>query len=97
MIVRVNNSKAGAVWPPGCLTFQSFYQKMNQADKENYMKAIIGEAEYEANLYDWKEEGRAEGAAEKSREVARKMKAEGITDEVITKCTGLTIEEVEVL
>ena len=70
---------------------------MTQTDKENYMKAIIGEAEYEANLYDWKEEGRAEGAAENSREVARKMKAEGIPAETITKCTGLTAEEVEAL
>ena len=34
---------------------------------------------------------------ERNREVARKMKVENITAEVIAKCTGLTIEEVEAL
>ena len=42
-------------------------------------------------------EGLAEGAEQKQREVARKMKAEGIPAETITKCTGLTAEEVEAL
>ena len=43
------------------------------------------------------ERAMAEGAAEKSREVAKKMKAEGIADEVIAKCTGLPIKEIEAL
>ena len=42
--------------------------KMKKDTKESYMKSILGEAEYEANLEDWKaeglEEGRAEGRAE---------------------------------
>lgn len=41
--------------------------------------------------------GMAEGAAESKREVAEKMKAEGIPAEVIAKCTGLTVEDVEAL
>ena len=32
-------------------------EAMKQEEKENYMKSILGEAEYEANLYDWKKEG----------------------------------------
>ena len=81
--------------------------KMKPDTKESYMKSILGEAEYEANLEDWKEEGiaegraegiaegRSEGAAEKQREVARKMKEEGIPAEIISKCTGLTTKEIE--
>ena len=81
----------------GMFNLTIIYQKMTQTDKENYMKAIIGEAEYEANLYYWKEEGRAEGAAENSREEARKMKAKDIDPDIIAECTGLSIEEVQAL
>ena len=70
---------------------------MTQTDKENYMKAIIGEAEYEANLYDWKEEGRAEGAAENSREVARNLKNLGVDIATISQGTGLSFEEIQAL
>ena len=61
------------------------------------MKSILGEAEYEANLEDWKEEGLAEGAAESKREIARKMKLEDLAPEIIAKCTGLTVAEIESL
>ena len=99
--------------------------KMKQDTKESYMKSIIGEAEYEANLEDWKaegleegrreglkqgmekgmekglekglEKGRKEGASASKREVAGKMKDEGISPDVIAKCTGLSIAEAEAL
>ncbi len=54
---------------------------MKQDTKDSYMKSILGEAEYEANLEDWKEEGLAEGLA----------------PELISSCTGLTVDEIEVL
>ena len=38
--------------------------RMKQDTKESYMKSILGEAEYEANLEDWKAEGLEEGLAE---------------------------------
>ena len=44
-----------------------------------------------------KEEGRAEGKAEANMDNARKMKADGMPVELITKYTGLTIEEIEKL
>ena len=87
--------------------------RMKQDTKESYMKSIIGEAEYEANLEDWKAEGleeglakgmakgmaegRAEGRAEGQREVARKMRTEGLAPELISCCTGLTVDEIEML
>ncbi|MCQ2126250.1 MAG: Rpn family recombination-promoting nuclease/putative transposase [Bacteroidaceae bacterium] len=40
-------------------------------------------------------EGRAEGALDKAYETARNLKAENIPADVIAKCTGLTLEQVE--
>ena len=65
------------------------------------MKSILGEAEYEANLYDWKEEGLAEGRAEGKeegiRQVAAKMKSLGIPLKQIADATGLPEESIEEL
>ena len=36
----------------------------------------------------------AEGAEEAKRENARRMKADGMSVELISKCTGLTIEAI---
>ncbi|MCQ2151714.1 MAG: hypothetical protein MJY70_01500, partial [Bacteroidales bacterium] len=62
---------------------------------------ILGEAEYEANLEDWKEEGLAEGLekglVEGQRKVARKMKSEGLAPEIIAKFTGLSVAEAKAL
>ena len=79
--------------------------KMKQDTKDSYMKSILGEAEYEANLEDWKEEGLAEGLekglekglVEGQRKVARKMKSEGLAPEIIAKYTGLSVTEAETL
>ena len=43
------------------------------------------------------EQGRAEGAAQKQREIAKNMRKEGIAQEVIDKITGLPTEEIEKL
>ena len=43
------------------------------------------------------EQGRAEGAAQKQREIAKNMRKEGIAKEVIEKITGLPAEEIEKL
>ena len=78
-------------------------EAMKPEEKENYMKSILGEAEYEANLYDWKkeglEEGRAEGRAEGREkgkaEVARAMLGENLPYETICRVTGLTKAQVQ--
>ena len=91
--------------------------KMREDTKESYMRSILGEAEYEANLEDWKtegleegrkqglakgleegrKEGRKEGATASKHEVAGKMKDEGLSPELIAKCTGLSIAEAQAL
>ena len=90
---------------------------MREDTKESYMRSILGEAEYEANLEDWKtegleegrkqglakgleegrKEGRKEGATASKHEVAGKMKDEGLSPDIIAKCTGLSIAEVEAM
>ena len=53
----------------------------------------------EEGLVKGREEGRAEGLAEgelsKGLEIARQMKAEGLPVEMIARCTGLSIEQIE--
>ena len=44
-----------------------------------------------------KEEGRAEGRAEGIKETAKKLKENGVSIDIISKSTGLTIEEIEKL
>jgi predicted transposase/invertase (TIGR01784 family) len=41
--------------------------------------------------------GRAEGEHNRAIETARKMKADGMTADIIAKYTGLTIEEIKVI
>ncbi len=43
------------------------------------------------------EQGRAEGEAQKQREIAKRMLQENIEKSVITKVTGLSLEEIEKL
>ena len=54
--------------------------KMKQDTKESYMKSILGEAEYEANLEDWKAEGIEEGRIEGRAEGLAEGRAEGIAE-----------------
>lgn len=42
-------------------------------------------------------EGRAEGRTEANRETAKKLKSAGTAIEVISQCTGLSVEEVSML
>ncbi|MBQ0006325.1 MAG: hypothetical protein KBS57_02850, partial [Alistipes sp.] len=53
--------------------------KMREDTKESYMKSIIGEAEYEANLEDWKAEGLEEGRKEGLAKGLAEGLAEGLT------------------
>ncbi len=54
----------------------------------------MNQFEYEATLRDYKEEGRAEGLAEgrdeARAEIARAMKAEGLSDDLIKDVTGVS-------
>ena len=45
-------------------------------------------------LAEGREEGLAEGREEEKREIARNLKKNGLSADVIAKCTGLTLEEI---
>ncbi|MDD6252778.1 MAG: hypothetical protein ACI3ZO_01510 [Candidatus Cryptobacteroides sp.] len=61
------------------------------ANRRNYRKGLEeGEAKGKA-------EGIAEGAYDKAVSTARNLLYEGITSEVVAKCTGLSLEEVKAL
>jgi predicted transposase/invertase (TIGR01784 family) len=75
--------------------------KVMSADKDvrreyaNYRRAQDDRINRETNVKAaGKAEGLAEGKAEGKKETARSMLAEGISPEVVTRCTKLSIEEV---
>ena len=71
----------------------------NTQDKEQYKKEVMNELDYEAILYDFKEEGRKEGReegmkegeAKRNNEIAEKLKSMGLTVEQIKEATGIDI------
>ncbi len=68
--------------------------------RENLAKydAYMQEAFYrEKGLKEGMAEGRAEGVEQSKLEIAKKMKAESIGIEIIVKCTGLSVEQIESL
>ena len=68
-------------------------KRYDAADRANYKAQLMNQFEYNATLRDYKEEGRAEGRDEARVEIARAMKAEGISDELIQKTTGVSLKE----
>jgi predicted transposase/invertase (TIGR01784 family) len=70
---------------------------MNDAERTayyRYMKEAVSETEHlQAAEKKGREEGKAEGAKEKNIEIAKKMLNEGCSQELISKVTGLTRED----
>ena len=76
-------------------------------DAKDYKQAIMNEFEYEETLKDFRREGleeglakglakgRDEGRREMSIEIARSLKEQGISDEVIKKTTGVAAENLQ--
>jgi predicted transposase/invertase (TIGR01784 family) len=67
--------------------YWDYYSTMQTAHKKGKAEGL---AEGEAK-------GRAEGRAEEKKENARRMKADGMTADLIAKYTGLTVDEIESL
>ena len=69
---------------------------MTRNDIENSKREACVRAKAEGKA-EGRSEGLAEGAEQKQREVAKKMKADGLSSDAIQKYTGLTPEEIQVL
>ncbi|MBO4571669.1 MAG: Rpn family recombination-promoting nuclease/putative transposase [Bacteroidales bacterium] len=65
----------------------------SEDDKDTYTSNVMNQLEYEATLWDYREEGREERALE----IAARMKADGFSDQKIAAYTGLTAEAVAAL
>lgn len=85
-------TEAGKVW----------YTKMDELNhsdglKINAYKAMLEERSRKAQIEDAKAEGETKGEANKAKEVAKKMLADGLDINVISKYIGLSIEEINKL
>ena len=77
------------------------YMSMSKNDKlayDEHINAIMIQNDVISTaMKEGKAEGRAEGKAESQREIAHTMKTNGISPEMIATCTGLSIQEIELL
>ena len=69
--------------------------KLSKSELEAYYRHLDNVVILRDNINTECAEGRAEGRAEEKREMALRMKSEGIPTEVIARCSGLQIEDIE--
>lgn len=69
--------------------------KMNRQERQAYIKKMNTERD---RINQWEfamEQAKTKGIAEEKMTIAKSMKLEGISVDIICKCTGLSIEEIE--
>jgi len=69
------------------------FANMNEDIQMKYVRRMIAEKDRRGQLATARIQGRAEGRAE----TAKAMKVEGMSVSIISKCTGLTAEQIEAL
>ena len=79
------------------LKYYSMTPKERKAYDEHLNAVMIQNDVLDTAKLEGRIEGRAEGRAEEKQENARKMKAMGLTNEMIHQITGLSVEEIETL
>ena len=73
------------------------FANMNQDLQMQYVRRMMAEKDRIGQLATAKMQGFEEGREEERLKTAKEMKAEGISTDVIAKCTGLTPEQIESL
>ena len=74
---------------------QAYIKKMNtERDRINQWEFAMEQAKTKG-MAEGLAEGLAKGMAEEKMTIAKSMKLEGISVDIICKCTGLSIEEIE--
>ncbi|WP_316812550.1 hypothetical protein [Pedobacter heparinus] len=75
--------------------------KMTKEERELYHSDVKAKSDWNAGIRyaekKAKEEGKEEGKLEEKIEIAKSLKDEGLSIELISKTTGLPIEEIEKL
>ena len=69
------------------------FANMNEDIQMKYVRRMIAEKDRRGQLATARIQGRAEGRAE----TANAMKVEGMSVSIISKCTGLTAEQIKAL
>ena len=90
--------KAISLVEESAMTKEDLYLYEKSLDNVRVEKAIVGDATrkgWNKGLEEGKKEGIKEGIKEGKLDDARKMKADGLSVELISKYTGLTPEEIE--
>ncbi len=91
-------SAVAAFSPEKRLEYESDMRTENDYQNEIETAKMLGKAEgKEEGRQEGLAEGEAKGKAEEKRKTANRMLDEGISVDLIVKCTGLTIEEIEAL
>lgn len=65
--------------------------------QDRYFREFMYEMDQKSRMRTAREDGIAEGRAEEKAETARAMKADGLSFDIISKYTGLTLEQIESL
>ena len=70
---------------------------LSPGDRAAYDYALKRYRDYYSGLQTAEEKGREEGSTQTRMEIAKSMKADNLSPELISKHTGLSIEEIEAL
>lgn len=73
------------------------FANMNQELQMQYVRRMMAEKDRIGQLATARTQGLEEGREEERLKNAKAMKAEGISTDIIAKCTGLTAEQIESL
>jgi predicted transposase/invertase (TIGR01784 family) len=76
---------------------QAEIAQFTSAERREYAESVKDYWDYYSTMKTAHKKGKAEGRAEEKKENARRMKADGMSAELIAKYTGLTTEEIETL
>lgn len=71
---------------------------MDTTRKSDYMKSILGEVEYEAQLHDWREEGREEERLKNAKameKIVGKLKEMDLSMDEISDVTGIPVDSLQ--
>jgi predicted transposase/invertase (TIGR01784 family) len=76
---------------------ENFLEGFVREQKEEIIGMYLTEFNEERAIRGWRQDGIEEGREEKAVEDARNLKSAGVDINIIAKCVGLSVEEVEKL
>jgi len=76
-------------------------QALNDEDRDLYLRNMESAFDIQSEIWYARQEGEARGEARgasvRTDEIARKLKADGLSPELVSRYTGLTPEQVQAL